>query len=90
MKAKIWAAKQVFNGIAKIVKKKKDKKELDGYRNLSVQVKQLQKTVSKQGRYIEELEKEVAILKSNSHPPVFFKSDYKNILKKLEKLENAK
>ena len=30
--------------------------------------KQQQKTVNKQGKYIEELEKDVAILKKDSHP----------------------
>ena len=42
----------------------------------------------KYGRYIEELEKDVAILKSDSHPPIFTRSDYKNILEKLDKIEN--
>ena len=31
-------------------------------------IKQMQKTLNKYGRYIEDLEKEVAILKANSHP----------------------
>lgn len=51
---------------------------------------QLYKTVSKQGKYIEELEKEVAILKADSHPPIFSVSDYKDILKRLTRLEDAK
>ena len=33
-----------------------------------MQVKQMQKTLFKYGRYIEDLEKEVANLKANSHP----------------------
>ena len=32
------------------------------------QIKQMQKTLFKYGRYIEDLEKDVAILKANSHP----------------------
>ena len=35
-------------------------------------------------------EKEVDILKSDSHPPIFSISDYKDVLKRLGKLENAK
>ena len=53
-------------------------------------MKQLQKTVAKQVKYIEELVKEVAMLNKDAHPPIFSKSDYKNILKRLESLENAK
>ena len=43
-------------------------KYVDEPNELDIQVKQIQKTKSKQGRYIEELEKEVAILKKDSHP----------------------
>ena len=43
-------------------------KYVDEPNELDIQVKQIQKTISKQGRYIEELEKEVAILKKDSHP----------------------
>ena len=43
-------------------------KYVDEPNEVDIQVKQIQKTISKQGRYIEELEKEVAILKKDSHP----------------------
>ena len=43
-------------------------KYVDEPNELDIQVKQIQKTISKQGRYIEELEKEVAILKKDSDP----------------------
>ena len=36
------------------------------------QLSSLQRTMNKYGRYIEELEKEVAILKKDSHPAVEF------------------
>tara|TARA_R100000656_G_scaffold108331_1_gene80412 strand:- start:192 stop:392 length:201 start_codon:yes stop_codon:yes gene_type:complete len=36
------------------------------------QLNSLQKTINKYGKYIEELEKEVAILKTNSHPRTDF------------------
>ena len=33
-------------------------------------MKMVQKNLNKYGKYIEELEKEVAILKKDSHPPI--------------------
>lgn len=87
-------AKKTIDIILKQVMKKREISKLRKYveedNELDVQMKQLQKTVAKQGKYIEELEKEVAILKADSHPPIFSKSDHKDILKRLEKLENAK
>ena len=47
----------------------------------------LQKTMNKYGKYIEELEKNVAQLKENSHPPLFSMKDKDDIIKRLEKLE---
>ena len=59
-----------------VLKKIMEKHKLDNLQKyveedneLDVQVKQLQKTISKQGRYIEELEKDVAVLNKDSHPP---------------------
>jgi len=87
-------AKKTIDIILKQVMKKREINNLRKYveedNELDIQMKQLQKTVAKQGKYIEELEKEVAILNKNAHPPIFSMSDYKNILKRLEKLENAK
>ena len=87
-------AKKTIDIILKQIMKKREINKLRKYveedNELDVQMKQLQKTVAKQGKYIEELEKEVAILNADSHPPMFSKSDYKSILKRLEKLENAK
>ena len=68
------------------IKKLQDYVEKDN--ELDIQVKQQQKTIAKQGKYIEELEKNVAILESDSHPPIFTKKDYKSILKRIKKLEN--
>ena len=39
---------------------------------LDKQVKALNKTVNKYGKYIEQLEKNIATLKKNSHPPLDF------------------
>ena len=75
-------AKKVIEMILKRVMEKKAIKNMRKYveeeNELDVQIKQLQKTVAKQGKYIEELEKNVAILSKDSHPPVFKKKEYKN------------
>jgi|TARA_R110000824_G_scaffold2197_7_gene10297 hypothetical protein len=42
-------------------------KMLDG---LEKQIRQLQRTVSKYGKYIEQIEKDLALLKKDSHPPI--------------------
>ena len=84
-------AKKVIEMILKRVMEKKAIKNMRKYveeeNELDVQMKQLQKTVAKQGKYIEELEKNVAILSKDSHPPVFKKKEYKDILKRLKKGE---
>ena len=76
------------------IRKKRELSKLRKYveedNELDIQMKQLQKTVAKQGKYIEELEKEVALIRKDSHPPIFSISDYKDILKRLKKIENAK
>ena len=54
---------------------------------LSRKIDSLIRTVNKYGKYIEELEKDVAILKKDSHPPIFGVEDKDNIIEKLKKLE---
>ena len=87
----IWLGKLVAKRVIKAVKYKIDLKKIDKYVNkpneLDIQLKFLQRTVNKQGKYIEQLEKNVAILKRDSHPPIFGKDDYKDIIKRLKKLE---
>ena len=87
-------AKKAIDVILKKVMDKREIKKLRKYveedNELDIQMKQAQKTITKQGRYIEELEKEVALLKVNSHPLVFRKNSYDKILKRLRKLEDAK
>jgi len=72
----IWIAKIVATRIIKAVKHKIDLKRIDKYVNkpneLDKQMKSLQKTVNKYGEYIEELEKNVAILQKDSHPKIEF------------------
>ena len=86
-------AKKVIEMILKRVMEKRAIKNMRKYveeeNELDVQMKQLQKTVAKQGKYIEELEKNVAILSKDSHPPVFSKKEHKDILKRLKNLEKG-
>ena len=69
----VWIAKKIVGSIINAIQRKHDLKRIDDYVNkpneLDKQVKSLNKTVNKYGQYIEELEKEVAILKKDSHPP---------------------
>ena len=51
------------------------------------QINILWKAINKQGRYIEQLEIIVAHLKKNSHPPVFKKTQYKDLDERLKLVE---
>jgi len=86
--------KKVIDVVLKKIMEKHKLDKLQKYveedNELDVQVKQLQKTISKQGKYIEELEKSVAVLDKDSHPPIFGKKDYKDMLKRINKLEKEK
>ena len=74
----VFILKMIFGAIHKAIQKKKRIKGLeklqriDDYVNkdnvLDKQMKQVQKTNNKYGKYIEKIEKEVAILKKDSHP----------------------
>ena len=72
----IWIGKMVAKGIIKGVKHRIDLKKIDKYVNkpneLDLQIRAHAKELDKLGKYIEELEKEVAILKTDSHPPQEF------------------
>ena len=65
--------KQVINVVMKKIVEKHKIKKLQDYvekdNELDVQMKQALKTISKQGRYIEELDKKVASLEVDSHSP---------------------
>ena len=84
----VWLIKLIAKGIIKAIKHKHDLKKIDDYVNkpneLDKQMKSLQKTVTKYGKYIETLEKDVAILKKDSHPPI------KKLEKRLRRLERKK
>ena len=68
----IWLIKFAGNRIYKAIKHNRELKKIDDYVNkpneLDRKFKSLQKTVNKNARYTEELEKDVAILKKDSHP----------------------
>ena len=90
----VWVGKMVAKRVIKAIKHKIDLNKIDKYVNkpneLDLQMKQARKTINKQGKYIEELEKKVAIIEADSHPPIFKTEDYKDILKRLKKLEKEK
>ena len=89
-----WIAKKIVTAIIRGIKRKHDLKKMDDYVNkpneLDKQIKSMQKTVNKYGKYIEVLEKNVAILRKDSHPPIFSKADIRKIEKRLRKLERKK
>ena len=80
--------KKVIDVVLKKIMEKHNLNKLQKYveedNELDVQMKQALKTINKQGKYIEELEKKVAILETDSHPPI------KNLEKRIKKLEKEK
>ena len=89
-----WIVKILFKQIFKAIMRRREWKRIDKYVNkpneLDIQTKQLQKIQRKQVSYIEDIQKDLANLKGNSHPPVFAKKDYDNILKRLRTLEKRR
>ena len=83
--------KLLINAIIKALNKKLNLKNIKEYveedNELDIKVKSLYKTNTKYGKYIEELEKDVAILRKDSHPPIFGRKDKSDIIKRLKKLE---
>jgi hypothetical protein len=90
----IWLAKIIGKRIVKAIKHRIDLKKIDDYVNkpnlLKKEIAQMRKNMNKNSKYTEELEKEVAILRKDSHPPIFGKSDIRKIEKRLKKLERKK
>ena len=83
--------KRVAGAILKKVMEKREIKKLKAYveepNELDMITKMHGKALDKYGRNIENLEKDVAKLSLDSHRPVFMKNDYKDIIKRLNKLE---
>ena len=69
----IWIAKKIVGSIIDAIQRKHDLKKIDEYVNkpneLDKKMKQVQKNLNKCLKSNEDLEKEVAILKKDSHPP---------------------
>ena len=90
----ICLGKIIATRVIKAVKHKIDLNKIDKYVNkpneLDLQVRAHARALDKYGRTIEELEKDVAILNTNSHPPIFKKNDYSDILKRLKNLEKRR
>ena len=62
--------------------------KLDGFFKQFEQKKAGKSSIlNKFGRAIENLEKDIAILKTQSHPPVFSLDDYKDLVKRIKTLE---
>ena len=70
---KAMIAKKGLDLILKKVMEKREIKKLRKYveedNELDIQMKQLQKTVAKQGKQLEQNDIEIATLKKDSHPP---------------------
>ena len=86
--------KKIAGSIIKKVMEKRELKKMREYveedNELDIQMKQAQKSLNKYGRTLENVEKDIAQLRADSHPPVFMKDDYKNIIKRLKKLEKRR
>tara|TARA_Y100001951_G_C11169539_1_gene199450 strand:+ start:123 stop:401 length:279 start_codon:yes stop_codon:yes gene_type:complete len=86
--------KLLINAIIKALNKRFNLNNIKSYveddNELDIKMKTALKNLRKNAKYIEELEKDVAILKKNSHPPIFGKKDKNNIIKRLKKLEKER
>ena len=86
--------KILINAIIKALNKRFNLNNIKSYveddNELDIKMKTALKNVNKNAKYIEELEKDVAILKKDSHPPIFGKKDKNNIIKRLKKLEKER
>ena len=86
--------KKVIDVVLKRIMEKHNLKKMQKYveedNELDIQMKQARKSLNKYGRTLENVEKDIAQLRADSHPPVFMKDDYKNIIKRLKKLEKRR
>ena len=86
--------KRIAGAIIKKVMEKRELKKMKKYveedNELDIQMKQVRKTLNKHGRTLENVEKDIAQLRVDSHPPVFMKDDCKDIIKRLKKLEKRR
>ena len=89
-----FIAKQVAGAVIKKVMQKRAIKKMREYveqpNELDIQVKVLQKNNTKLSKENEEMQKEIAILRKDSHPPIFSMEDKDGIIKRLNKLEKRR
>jgi predicted RNase H-like nuclease (RuvC/YqgF family) len=86
--------KKVIDIVLKKIMEKHKLDKLQKYveedNELDKQMKQVQKTMNKYGKVIENLEKTIAVLNKNSHSPIFSSKDLGKLEKRLNKLEKEK
>jgi len=86
--------KLLINAIIKALNKRFNLNNIKSYveddNELDIKMKAALKRGRKNAKYIEELEKDVANLKRDSHPPIFGKKDKNDIIKRLKKLEKER
>ena len=86
--------KLLINAIIKALNKRFNLNNIKSYveddNELDIKMKVALKNVRKNAKYIEELEKDVANLKRDSHPPIFGNKDKNDIIKRLKKLEKER
>jgi protein subunit release factor A len=68
----------------------KMRKYVEEDNELDKQMKVVQKTLNKYGKVLEDLEKTMAILNKDAHPPIFGRKDLGKLKKRLNKLEKEK
>ena len=87
----IWLAKFIATKIYKAIKHNRELKKIDDYVNkpneLDKQIKQIHKNQNKILKTQENIEKDLAILGRDSHPPIFSKSDIRKIERRIKRLE---
>ncbi len=86
--------KKVLDLVMKAVFKKYNLDKIKSYveeeNDLDIITKAHGKALDKYGKTLEEIETNLAIVRSKSHDPIFSKKDHKDILKRLKKLERKK
>ena len=89
-----FIVKKVIDVVLKKIMEKHNLNKLQKYveedNELDKQMKVVQKTLKKYGKVLEELEKTMAILDRDAHPPIFGKKDLGKLEKRLNKLEKEK
>ena len=79
--------KQVMKAISKKWDLDKMRSYVEDENELDLQMRATRKTLGRCGASLEEAEKDIAILKKDSHPPIFSLKDIDKINKRLKWLE---